>query len=65
MLAASGAVYAGLALVLGQGVEPGVVMAILGAVFAALGWNSTDTVMLAPQMPSDSSTVSWDSNIRK
>ena len=40
-LAASGAVQAGLALVLGQSPETGIVLAVLGAVLAALGWAVT------------------------
>lgn len=41
VLAASGAVYAGLALALGQSPETGIVLAILGTVLAALGWAVT------------------------
>lgn len=41
VLAVSGAVHAGLALFLGQSPELGIFMAILGAVFAALGWALT------------------------
>ncbi|WP_160664418.1 hypothetical protein [Pseudarthrobacter sp. ATCC 49987] len=40
-LAVSGAVYAGLALALGQSPETGIVLAILGTVLAALGWALT------------------------
>ena len=41
VLAVSGAVHAGLTLFLGQSSETGIVMAILGAVCAALGWTLT------------------------
>ena len=41
VLAASGAVYAGLAAVLGQSPETGIVLALLGTVLAALGWAVT------------------------
>lgn len=40
-LACSGAVHAGLSVVFEQSTETGLVMAILGAVFAALGWIAT------------------------
>ena len=41
VLAVSGAVQAGLALAAGQSTETGIVLAILGAVCAALGWALT------------------------
>lgn len=51
VLAVSGAVHAGLALVLGQSAETGIVLAVLGAVSAVLGWALTAGPRFTRKMP--------------
>ena len=57
VLAASGAVYAGLALVLGQSPETGIVLAILGTVLAALGWAFTAWPRFTRKPPKPTSDI--------
>ena len=57
MLAVSGAVYAGLAAALGQSAELGTVMAILGAVFAALAWAFTAWPRFTRKRPKPASDI--------
>jgi hypothetical protein len=56
-LACSGAVYAGLSMVFGQSAETGVVMAILGAAFAALGWIATAVPRFSRRPPKPASDL--------
>lgn len=57
VLAVSGAVHAGLALFLGQSSETGIVMAILGAVCAALGWSLTAWPRFTRNPPAPASDI--------
>lgn len=57
VLAISGAVHAVLALVLGQSPELGLFMAILGAVFASLGWVFTVWPRFTRKAPKPASDV--------
>ena len=57
VLAVSGAVYAGLAAVLGQSAELGIVMAILGVVFAALAWAFTAGQRFTRKRPKPASDI--------
>lgn len=57
VLAVSGAVNAGVAVVLGQSPEPGISMAVLGAVFASLGWVFTAWPRFTRKAPNPASDV--------
>ncbi|MBP1135437.1 hypothetical protein JOE31_001669 [Arthrobacter sp. PvP023] len=57
VLAISGAVHAGVAAVLGQSLELGTVMVILGAVFASLGWVSTAWPRFTRKAPKPASDI--------
>ncbi|GAA1792723.1 hypothetical protein GCM10009712_44460 [Pseudarthrobacter sulfonivorans] len=57
VLATAGAVHAGLATVLGQSAEIGVVMVILGGVFAALGWIFTTWPRFTRKPPKPASDI--------
>jgi hypothetical protein len=57
VLAMAGAVHAGLATVLGQSAEIGIVMAILGGVFAALGWSFTTWPRFTRKLPKPASDI--------
>lgn len=56
-LAISGAVHAGLAMLLGQSAEIGIVMAILGGVFAAAGWAATAAPRFTRKPPKPASDI--------
>ena len=57
VLAVSGAVQAGLALALGQSPETGIVVAILGAVLAALAWAFTAWPRFTRKRPKSASDI--------
>lgn len=57
VLAASGAVYSGFSLVLGQSPETGVVMAILGAALSAMGWALTAAPRFTRKFPKPASDI--------
>jgi drug/metabolite transporter (DMT)-like permease len=57
VLGVSGAVQAGLALALGQSPEPGIVLAVLGAAFAALGWALAARVRFTRRPPRPASDI--------
>jgi hypothetical protein len=57
VLAMAGAVHAGLATVLGQSAEIGIVMLILGAVFAAFGWVFTAWPRFTRKPPKPASDI--------
>jgi hypothetical protein len=57
VLAMAGAVHAGLAAIVGRSMEIGIVMAILGTVFAAMGWVFTTWPRFTRRLPKPASDI--------